>query len=117
MVADLTALITGYSSGTSSSGCAWVLSYDSRTYEHPWPPGISVKDNVRHQGPALGMGTLKGCADGGTEHEQTVAVFQIPGVPTEQAVISQDNVIGLTDPHHIPTGVRDLLNVPSSSPP
>ncbi|WP_330457521.1 DUF6281 family protein [Streptomyces sp. NBC_00820] len=118
----LTALITGCSSSTSASGgdgggeadCAWTLSYGSRTYQRPWPATISVRDSVHHQGKALGVGTLKGCSDGGTDNEESASVYRIKGVPPEQAIISEDDVIGLTDPHHIPEAVRILLNMPSS---
>jgi hypothetical protein len=116
---SLTALITGCSSSTSASGgeadCAWALSYGSRTYQRPWPPTISVRDSVHHQGKALGVGTLKGCSDGGTENEEKTSVYGIKGVPPEQAIISEDNVIGLTDPHHVPEAVQALLNMPSGS--
>lgn len=109
---------TGASAGDGSGNgdCAWVLSYDSRTYERPWPPAISVKAGVHHQGSVLGQGTLKGCADGGAAHGEKTSVYKIDGVPVEQAVISEDNVIGLTDSHHIPEGVRNLLDIPSSTP-
>ncbi|MFF7329067.1 hypothetical protein ACIQU5_03515 [Streptomyces sp. NPDC090306] len=112
--------LSGCSSGNSGEGgegegCAWVLSFDSRTYERPWPSTISDRPEVRHTGDALGTGRLKGCDDGPSADQKT-RVYRIPGISPAQAVISQENVIGLTDPRHIPAGVRKLLIIPSGDP-
>jgi ABC-type molybdate transport system substrate-binding protein len=46
--------------------------------------------------------------------DQGIAVYGIPGVPPAEAVITQDDEIGVTNPSHVPAGVRALLA--SSSP-
>lgn len=116
----VSAVLTGCSSGSSGANgegadCAWVLSFDARTYERPWPATVSDRPEVRHTGDALGTGRLKGCSDGASG-DQNTRVYGIPGVDPALAVISQENVIGLTDPRHIPAEVRKLLTIPSGDP-
>ncbi|MBP0462197.1 DUF6281 family protein [Streptomyces montanisoli] len=109
---------SGCSSTTSGHGggdCAWVLEFDGRTYQGTGQRDTTTSSPVHHQGEALGKGTLKGCDDGpGQVVDQAVLVYRIAGVPTEQAVISANDVIGVSDPAHMPDAVRRLLGIPPS---
>jgi hypothetical protein len=90
--------------GPAGEDCLWLLSYGGRTYL-PVPGGVSP-----HHGPSLGEAHFGPCADsGGTPADQGIAVYAIPGVPPSEAVITQDDEIGVTNPSHVPAPLASLL--------
>jgi hypothetical protein len=95
--------------GPAGEDCLWRLSYGGRTYL-PVPGAVT-----RHDGPPLGEAHFGPCADsGGTPAEDPpVTVYAIPGVPPAEAVITQDDEIGVTNPSHLPAAVRALPASPS----
>ncbi|SHM31077.1 DUF6281 family protein [Actinacidiphila paucisporea] len=97
--------------GTGAGGrdCAWQLHYDGRLYV--MAPGQESAKVVPHQGDPVGQGYFDGCQDGGgAEPRQPVGVYRVAGVDPTLAVITQDDVIAVTDPAHVPAP----LAMPSS---
>ncbi|MEE4543306.1 DUF6281 family protein [Streptomyces sp. V4-01] len=105
----LTAPLAGCTSSGSAGGgdadCAWVLSYDAHTYVPL--PGQGAPRHWRHSGARLGTGALPGCDEGrGKDPDQQVAVYRLAGVDPGQAVITQDDEIGVRDPRQVPDALR-----------
>jgi hypothetical protein len=87
--------------GGSGMDCAWQLHYGGALYVVA--PGSSSAKTVPHQGSPLGQGYFDGCQDGGgDEPRQGIAVYRVAGVDPALAVITEDDVIGVTDPDHLP---------------
>ncbi|CAG7639915.1 DUF6281 family protein [Actinacidiphila bryophytorum] len=90
----------GGASGANAD-CAWQLHYGGTLYV--LAPGQESAKVVPHKGSPLGQGWFEGCQDGGgSEPRQTVSVYPVAGVDPGLAVITEDDVIGVTDPGHLP---------------
>ncbi|CAG6393820.1 conserved hypothetical protein [Actinacidiphila cocklensis] len=87
--------------GTSGMDCAWELHYGGKLYLQA--PGMASAKVVPHQGSPIGQGWFDGCQDGGgPEPRQTVAVYQVAGIDPTLAVMTEEDVIGVTDPDNLP---------------
>jgi hypothetical protein len=92
----------GCSGGTDAGAgadCAWELHYGGALYR-PAPGSASAK-TVPHQGSPVGEGYFAGCQDGGGSRT-VITVYRVAGVDPALAVITEDDVIGVTDPDHVP---------------
>jgi hypothetical protein len=112
-------LVAGCSSangGDSGGGdCLWRLTYDSRTYV-PVPGDEPMPDTLHHSGSPLGQGQFAACGDQeGSATGDRITVYPIKGMTPDQAIITQDDEIGVTDPTHVPPAVQALLATPSPS--
>jgi hypothetical protein len=85
----------------ANASCAWELHYGGKLYL--LAPGMASAKVVPHQGSPLGQGWFEGCQDGGgAEPRETVAVYPVAGADPALAVMTEDDVIGVTDPGHLP---------------
>jgi hypothetical protein len=97
------------SHGTEGASCAWVLHYGGKVYQPA--PGMDTAKVVPHEGSPIGQGWFDGCQDGGgPEARDTVDVYPVTGVDPALAVITGDDIIGVTDSAHLPAA----LALPSS---
>lgn len=100
---------SGAGSGTGGMDCAWELHYGGRLYV--MAPGQESAKVVPHQGDPVGQGYFDGCQDGGgPEPRQPVSVYRLLGLDPELAVMTEDDIIAVTDPGHLPAP----LAMPSS---
>ncbi|WP_327290611.1 DUF6281 family protein [Streptomyces sp. NBC_01198] len=98
-------LALGGCSGAAGAGagadCAWELHYGGALYLRA--PGDAAAKTVPHHGSPLGTGYFEGCQDGGGPENRTdVNVYPVAGVDPALAVMTEDDVIGVTDPDHVP---------------
>jgi len=101
------ALLAAGCSPDKEGDCAWRLSYGEHTYLPPGT-GLTIPDSVRHQGSPIGQGQFEGCA------ADRITVYEIKGASPEEAVITEDDQIGVVDPAHLPAAVQSLLSPPTA---
>lgn len=109
MAAALVALggCSGGGGGGTGAGasCAWELHYGGRLYTE-WP-GMASAKLVPHQGRPIGQGYFEGCQDGGgSEPRQTVDVYPVAEADPALAVMTEDDMVGVTDPDHLPAALE-----------